>query len=111
MLKSIVVLCVLLNFCLLTNSQCLVGSQPYDILTCVNINPTLLVNLVTKGDLKTFCSSASTYMSCMKDYFVDCIGGKVATGALDELMELNRKCCISTDTSKCVIKSKQNTIK
>ena len=74
-------------------------------MNCISINPTLLINLVNNGDLKSFCTTANSYLNCMRTYVEDCIGGRVALGALDELTDLNKKCCISSDTSKCVTKS------
>ena len=102
MLKSIILIVLVLNIA----NACLIAQKPYDILSCIAINPAVLFNLVNTGDLKNFCSTANSYLSCMRAYVEDCVGGKVAIGALEELTDLNKKCCISSDTSKCVTKSK-----
>jgi hypothetical protein len=102
MLKSVLALCFLLNI----TSGCLIAEKPYEVLQCITINPQTLVNLLSNGDLKSFCVTANSYLTCLKTYVDDCIGGKVAAGALDELTDLNKKCCMTSDTSKCVTKSK-----
>ena len=104
MMKSILALLLVINVSIFTNC-CLIAEKPYDILSCISLNPTLLINLVNNGDLKSFCTTANSYLNCMRSYVEDCIGGRVAIGALDELTDLNKKCCISTDTSKCITKS------
>lgn len=101
MLKSVLALFLIMNIA----NGCLVADKPYDILNCISINPTLLINLVNNGDLKSFCTTANSYLNCMRTYVEDCIGGRIALGALDELTDLNKKCCISSDTSKCVTKN------
>ena len=102
MLKSLIALFVVVNIA----NGCLVAEDPKKMLSCISIDVTLLINLVNGGDLKSFCTTANTYLSCMRTYVDDCIGGKAALGVLDEITDLNKKCCISSDTSKCVTKSK-----
>lgn len=109
MLKAIIFAFVVLNLIHLNNG-CLIASKPFDVFQCITINPQMLVNLLSNGDLKSFCTTVNTYMGCMRTYVEDCVGGKVALGALDELTDLNKKCCLSTDTSKCVTKSMKSII-
>lgn len=106
MFKLILIISFLVNIFEFSSGQCLVATQPSDLLSCISIDAALISSLVqNKNDLTQFCKSAQSYLSCMRPFFTDCIGGKVATGALDEIMDLNRKCCILNDTTNCVTKS------
>lgn len=85
---------------------CPVSDNPSQMLQCLTINPQAFIDLISKGDYKSFCHMANGYMTCMTTYVRDCLGGKAATGILEELQDLNLKCCISGRNQECVIKSK-----
>ncbi len=88
------------------HAECIIETRPYDILQCITFNPQTLVNLLLTKDISNLCETLNVYMQCMRSYFKDCIGGNLAIGALDELTDLNYKCCVSKDPSKCITKSK-----
>jgi hypothetical protein len=87
-------------------SGCPVTDNPSQMFQCLTINPQAFIDLISKGDYKSFCHMANGYMTCMTTYVRDCLGGKAATGILEELQDLNLKCCISGKTELCVVKSK-----
>ena len=58
-----------------------------------------------KQDLKGFCNTMRVYMNCIKGNLADCIGGKAGTGGLDELLDLNNKCCLYPELKQCYITS------
>ena len=84
---------------------CPVTDNPSQMFQCLTINPQAFIDLISKGDYKSFCHMANGYMTCMTTYVRDCLGGKAATGILEELQDLNLKCCISGRTQDCIIKS------
>jgi hypothetical protein len=84
---------------------CPVTDNPSQMFQCLTINPQAFIDLISKGDYKSFCHMANGYMTCMTTYVRDCLGGKAATGILEELQDLNLKCCISSRSSECVVKS------
>lgn len=88
------------------NCGCPVSDNPSQMFQCLTINPQAFIDLISKGDYKSFCHMANGYMTCMTTYVRDCLGGKAATGILEELQDLNLKCCISGRTQECVVKSK-----
>jgi hypothetical protein len=85
---------------------CPVTDNPSQMFQCLTINPQAFIDLISKGDYKSFCHMANGYMTCMTTYVRDCLGGKAATGILEELQDLNLKCCISGRSQECVVKSK-----
>ena len=95
---------ILLNFNFI-ESGCPVTDNPSQMFQCLTINPQAFIDLISKGDYKSFCHMANGYMTCMTTYVRDCLGGKAATGILEELQDLNLKCCISGKTELCVVKS------
>ena len=90
----------------LIESGCPVTDNPSQMFQCLTINPQAFIDLISKGDYKSFCHMANGYMTCMTTYVRDCLGGKAATGILEELQDLNLKCCISGRSQDCVVKSK-----
>lgn len=84
---------------------CPVSDNPSQMFQCLTINPQAFIDLISKGDYKSFCHMANGYMTCMTTYVRDCLGGKAATGILEELQDLNLKCCISGRSQECVVKS------
>jgi hypothetical protein len=84
---------------------CPVSDNPSQMFQCLTINPQAFIDLISKGDYKSFCHMANGYMTCMTTYVRDCLGGKAATGILEELQDLNLKCCISSRAQECVVKS------
>ena len=84
---------------------CPVTDNPSQMFQCLTINPQAFIDLISKGDYKSFCHMANGYMTCMTTYVRDCLGGKAATGILEELQDLNLKCCISARSQECVVKS------
>jgi hypothetical protein len=112
MIKFIKVIFVGLVFsgnALIGDGKCLVIDRPLDILDCITLNPQMIVSFVTTGDVKNFCKVANSYLTCMRTYIEDCIGGRLGLGALEELMDLNKKCCMGPNTDDCVITSKIKT--
>lgn len=91
-----------------TECGCPVTDNPSQMFQCLTINPQAFIDLISKGDYKSFCHMANGYMTCMTTYVRDCLGGKAATGILEELQDLNLKCCISGRTQECVVKSNLN---
>ena len=91
-----------------SNAGCPVTDNPSQMFQCLTINPQAFIDLISKGDYKSFCHMANGYMTCMTTYLRDCLGGKAATGILEELQDLNLKCCISGRTQDCVVKSECN---
>ena len=87
------------------DAGCPVTDNPSQMFQCLTINPQAFIDLISKSDYKSFCHMANGYMTCMTTYLRDCLGGKAATGILEELQDLNLKCCISGRTQDCVIKS------
>src|SRR6185295_8591708 len=88
-----------------SQAGCPVTDNPSQMFQCLTINPQAFIDLISKGDYKSFCHMANGYMTCMTTYVRDCLGGKAATGILEELQDLNLKCCISGRTQDCVVKS------
>jgi len=84
---------------------CPVTDNPSQMFQCLTINPQAFIDLISKGDYKSFCHMANGYMTCMTTYLRDCLGGKAATGILEELQDLNLKCCIRGRNQECVVKS------
>lgn len=97
-----------LLFVQLSSARCLIADKPLEMLECITLNPQMIVNLLSTGDLKNFCSTANSYLSCMKTYITDCVGGKVGMGAIDELNDLTKKCCIYPDKTECIATSMRN---
>ena len=87
------------------DAGCPVADNPSQMFQCLSVNPEAFVDLISKGEFKNFCQMANGYMTCMTTYVRDCIGGKAATGIMEELQELNLKCCISSRTQDCILKS------
>ena len=85
-------------------SECPISDNPSQVFQCLTLNPQAFVDLISKNDYKSFCHMANGYMTCMSTYVRDCLGGKAASGILEELQDLNLKCCISGNTKECVIK-------
>ena len=104
---------IVLFFTLLTStmqqiprkSSCPISDNPSQVFQCLTLNPQAFVDLISKNDFKSLCHMANGYMTCMSTYIRDCLGGKAASGILEELQDLNLKCCISRKTDECVIKS------
>ncbi len=90
----------------LINAGCPVTDNPSQMFQCLTINPQAFVDLISKNDYKSFCHMANGYMTCMTTYLRDCLGGKALTGILEELQDLNLKCCISGRTQECILKSR-----
>ncbi len=88
-------------------TECPLSDNPSQVFQCLTLNPQAFVDLISKNDFKSFCHMANGYMTCMATYVRDCLGGKAASGILEELQDLNLKCCISGKTEECVIKSKK----
>jgi len=88
-------------------SECPIAQNPSQVFQCLTLNPQAFVDLISKNDFKSFCHMANGYMTCMSTYIRDCLGGKAASGILEELQDLNLKCCISPKVEECVIKSKR----
>ena len=84
---------------------CPIIDNPSQMFQCLTLNPQAFIDLISKKDYKSFCHMANGYMTCMSTYVRDCLGGKAATGILEELQDLNLKCCISGKTQDCVVKS------
>ncbi len=84
---------------------CPVIDNPSQMFQCLTINPQAFVDLISKNDYKSFCHMANGYMTCMTTYLRDCLGGKALTGILEELQDLNLKCCISGRTQECILRS------
>ena len=106
----IIVICSVLTqtFCYQQSVQrlgCPISDNPSQVFQCLTLNPQAFVDLISKNDFKSFCHMANGYMTCMSTYIRDCLMGKAASGILEELQDLNLKCCISADTKECVIKS------
>lgn len=99
---KIIVTILLIKF---INCGCPVSDNPSQLFQCLTINPQAFIDLISKGDYKSFCHMANGYMTCMTTYVRDCLGGKAATGILEELQDLNLKCCISNRNQECIIKS------
>ena len=95
-----------LNLRPVQTAGCPISDNPSQMLQCLTINPQAFIDLISKGDYKSFCHMANGYMTCMSTYVRDCLGGKAATGILEELQDLNLKCCISGTTKDCVVQSK-----
>ena len=89
---------------------CPIIDNPSQMFQCLTLNPQAFIDLISKKDYKSFCHMANGYMTCMSTYVRDCLGGKAATGILEELQDLNLKCCISGKNQDCVVKSKLNFI-
>lgn len=112
MLKSLILVmkCLLLFMLINLSSQaspgCPIIDNPSQMFQCLTLNPQAFIDLISKKDYKSFCHMANGYMTCMSTYVRDCLGGKAATGILEELQDLNLKCCISGKTQDCVVKSK-----
>ncbi len=87
-------------------SSCPISDNPSQVFQCLTLNPQAFVDLISKNDFKSFCHMANGYMTCMSTYIRDCLLGKAASGILEELQDLNLKCCISGNTQECLIKSK-----
>jgi hypothetical protein len=87
------------------DAGCPVTDNPSQMFQCLTINPQAFIDLISKGDYKSFCHMANGYMTCMTTYLRDCLGGKAATGILEELQDLNLKCCISGRNQDCVVKN------
>lgn len=90
--------------------KCLLIDKPLEILDCITLNPQMIVSFVTTGDVKNFCKVANSYLTCMRTYIEDCIGGRLGLGALEELMDLNKKCCMGPNTDDCVITSRNRSL-
>lgn len=56
---------------------CPVSDNPSQMFQCLTINPQAFIDLISKGDYKSFCHMANGYMTCMTTYVRDCLGGKV----------------------------------
>ena len=112
MFKKLIFTSLALNLLLiqLSASKCLIADKPLEMLECITINPQMIVNLLSTGDMKNFCATANSYLSCMKTYITDCVGGKVGMGAIDELFDLTKKCCIYSDKNECIATSIRNKI-
>ena len=90
------------------HAGCPVTDNPSQMFQCLTINPQAFVDLISKNDYKSFCHMANGYMTCMTTYLRDCLGGKALTGILEELQDLNLKCCISGRNQECIFKSERN---
>lgn len=108
LVKAIILVC--LNFVVEIKCGCPVSDNPSQMFQCLTINPQAFIDLISKGDYKSFCHMANGYMTCMTTYVRDCLGGKAATGILEELQDLNLKCCISGRAQECVVKSNLGSI-
>ncbi len=86
-------------------AECPIAQNPSQVFQCLTLNPQAFVDVISKNDFKSFCHMANGYMTCMSTYIRDCLGGKAASGILEELQDLNLKCCISPKVDECVIKS------
>ena len=86
-------------------TSCPISDNPSQVFQCLTLNPQAFVDLISKNDFKSFCHMANGYMTCMSTYIRDCLLGKAASGILEELQDLNLKCCISGKTDECIIKS------
>ena len=89
-------------------NECPIAQNPSQVFQCLTLNPQAFVDLISKNDFKSFCHMANGYMTCMSTYIRDCLGGKAASGILEELQDLNLKCCISPKVDECVIKSRSH---
>jgi hypothetical protein len=93
------------------NCECLAKEHPFDIVKCIDLNPKMIGDLfkstAREAELSTLCRAINNYLSCMKTYLVGCIGEKLANGGIEEIMDLNKKCCINSDKSLCVLSSKK----
>ncbi len=93
------------------NQACILETKPLEVLQCITLNPQSLVSLLVSKDLSNLCTMIDAYMKCFRAYLKECVetsvvvGGQVMIGAYDELTDLNYKCCISKNTSKCITKS------
>lgn len=116
-MKFLVVLSIILTFLSVAikcqqlrprQVSCPIAENPSQVFQCLTLNPQAFVDLISKNDFKSFCHMANGYMTCMSTYIRDCLGGKAVSGILEELQDLNLKCCISPDVKECVIKSNLN---
>ncbi len=99
-------LLVLMKLTIQATPGCPIIDNPSQMFQCLTLNPQAFIDLISKKDYKSFCHIANGYMTCMSTYVRDCLGGKAATGILEELQDLNLKCCISGKNQDCVVKSK-----
>jgi hypothetical protein len=105
---KLLLLLVLFKLSMQSTPGCPIIDNPSQMFQCLTLNPQAFIDLISKKDYKSFCHMANGYMTCMSTYVRDCLGGKAATGILEELQDLNLKCCISGKNQDCVVKSKLN---
>lgn len=79
-------------------AKCFIQEDPLDILDCLTISPNIIVSFANDQQVKEFCKMAVNYMNCMTLYVRDCPAGYTGAGALNDLIDLTNKCCI-TDKS------------
>lgn len=93
------------------NCECPAKDHPLDLVKCIDLNPKMIGDLfkspAREAELATFCRAINSYLSCMKSYLAGCIGEKLAKGGIEEIMDLNKKCCIDSDKSSCILTSKK----
>lgn len=93
-------------------SECIIQTNPVELVDCITISPSIITSLLSNQDLKSFCRQTNQYLGCLQLRLKDCPLGGTSTGIFNDLIDLTQKCCTNTDTyTQCVVKSNKYVLK